>query len=165
MLSIVLKVTTHTLHNPDFLDHFSSYYFNKKINLWFVFWRVLTYLLRGAKSFFDKTTAYQLVKKFPAFYARGKLTVFTIAHLLSLSWARSIQSSSSSLFLKIHLNIVLPLMSWFSKCSLSLTFLHQNPVCTFPLSILTTWPVHLILLIDRPNHICLDAQIVKLLLM
>ena len=47
---------------------------------------------------------------------------------------------------KIHINIILPTMHGSSEWSLSLRFLHQNPVYTSPLSIRATCPAHLILL-------------------
>ena len=54
----------------------------------------------------DKLTGSQLDKKFPAFYGnRCFITAFTRARHLSLSWARSIQSTTPTHFLKIHLNI------------------------------------------------------------
>ena len=54
--------------------------------------------------------------------------------------------SPISLFLKIHLNIILPSMPESPKWSLSFRFLRQNPVHASPLPIRTTYPAHLILL-------------------
>ena len=57
----------------------------------------------------EKLTVSQLGNKFPAFYGtRRFIAAFTSACHLSLSWARSIQSTPH--ILKIHLNIILPSM-------------------------------------------------------
>jgi hypothetical protein len=76
----------------------------------YVFTYLFTYLLRGAESFL---TGYQLVKKFPAFYAtRRFITAFISARHLSLSWASSIPSITprtiswrSILILSSHLRL------------------------------------------------------------
>jgi len=49
---------------------------------------LLTYLLRGAKSFLRKVTGFQLIKEFLTFYGTWKfITADTSARHLSLSWA------------------------------------------------------------------------------
>ena len=54
---------------------------------------LLTYLLHGTESFFEKLTAMQLVKEFPAFHGtRRFITALTSVRHLSLSWASPIQS-------------------------------------------------------------------------
>ena len=60
----------------------------------------------------------------------ARINAFITARHLSLSWARSIQSMTSSHFLNIHLNIILPSTPGFSKWSLSLSFTYPNPVWT-----------------------------------
>ena len=62
--------------------------------LTYLFSYLLTYFLTPfSRVLLEKLTAFQLLKKFPAFYGtRRFLTVLTSARHLSLSWARSIQS-------------------------------------------------------------------------
>jgi len=74
------------------------------------------------------------------------ITIFTTAHHLSLSWARSIQSPDPSHVLKIQFTIILPSAPGSSKWSLSLRSHHQNPICTSSLLVRAIYPSHLILL-------------------
>ena len=64
----------------------------------------------------QKLTGPQLVNKFPAFYG----TAFIRDRHLSLSGARSIQSTAPSHFMKIHFNIIFPSRPRTSRWSLPL---------------------------------------------
>jgi len=91
-------------------------------------------------------TGSQLVKKFPAFYGtRRFITSYTSARYLYLFWGRSIQSIPPSYFLKIHFNIIFPSTTGSKWCP-SLSFPHQDSICTSPLRVHATCPAHPILL-------------------
>jgi hypothetical protein len=104
----------------------------------------LTYLLTPwSRVLYEKQSALQLVKKFPAFYGTWRfLTALTSARHLSLSKASPIQSSHppptswrSILILSSHLRL-----------GLFLRFHHQNPVHTSPFPHTCYMPAHLNLL-------------------
>ena len=105
------------------------------------------------------------VKKWPAFYGtRRFITAFTRARHLSLS-ATSIQSMSTSHFLKIHFNIILPATRKSSKWSVSLRFLHQNSVSTAPVPQTCYMLPPYYSSFDNPNNTCWGTHITKLLVM
>ena len=99
-----------------------------------------TYLLTYPWStvLLEKLTGSQIVKKFPAFYGtRRFITAYYRVYKCSspvhiLSKINPVHALTPH-FLMIHLNIILPSMPESSKQSLSLRFLHQNPVRTSPL--------------------------------
>ena len=99
---------------------------------------------------------------------RRFIAAFTSARPLSLSWARSIESTPpTSHFLKIHLNIILPSMSGYHKWSLTLRFPHQNPVYASPSPPPTCYmprPSHSSRFY-HPHNIGWVVQIIKLLIM
>jgi len=87
-------------------------------------------LTKWSRVLLEKLTVSQLFR-FPAFYGnRSFVTAFTspppIPFLIQINHPRP-----SSYFLKIHLNIIFPSTPGSSMRSLSLTFPHQNSVCTF----------------------------------
>jgi hypothetical protein len=93
----------------------------------------------------EKLTGLQLVKKFPAFYGtRRFITVFTSACHLSILRQLSPVHTTTSYFLKIHLNIILPSTPGSPHWSLSLRFPHQNPLHASPLHHPSYMP--------RPSH-------------
>ena len=91
----------------------------------------------------EKLTCSKLVKKFPTFYGtRRFIAAFTWPYPES---ARS-NPYPTSLFLTIHLIIILPSTPGFAQWTLSLSLTHQDPVHPSPHPIRATCAAHLILL-------------------
>jgi hypothetical protein len=77
-----------------------------------VSWNRTPYLLNPwSRALLEKLTGFAVNQEIPLIYGTPKfITVLTSARHLSLSWANSIQSPQPlPHFLKIHLNIILPL--------------------------------------------------------
>jgi len=91
----------------------------------------MTPWLHGAESL--KGSVPQLVKKLSIFYgSRRFVAVFTTASHFSVSWVRSIRPPPhpKPIFFKVSVQAILPPTHRPSKISLSLRFLHQNPIST-----------------------------------
>ena len=109
---------------------------------------LLTYLLiPWSRVLLEKLISSQLVRKFPAFYGIRRF-ITTSTSLLSLFWARSIQSMPphptswrSILILSSHLRLGLP-SGLFSSCFQTKPYMHN--FCPPPLK-RSTCPAHLIL--------------------
>ena len=109
-------------------------------------------LIARSRVLLEEPTGSQLVKKLPAFYGtRMFITAFTSARHMSLSRARLIQSMPH--LPQIHLNIILPSTSGYSKWPLPSGCPTKTLYTTLLSSIRATCPAHLILLDLHPNNI------------
>ena len=110
-------------------------YFRLKSRLFtYLFTYIFTYLLSPwCRVLHVKLIVFQLVKLFPQFCgSRMFITAFTRVDNLSLLWAGLFESMHPSHFPNIHFNIIHPSMPVSCQWFLSLTFPHQNRVCTSP---------------------------------
>ena len=107
----------------------------------------LTYrLIAWSRVLLEKLTGSQLVKEIPCLLWNTKVHYRICKcspHLPILSQLDPVHTSTSK-FLKTHLNIFLPSVPGSPKWSLSLGFPNQNPVYAFPLP-LTRY-------MSRPSH-------------
>ena len=92
----------------------------------------------------EKLTGSQIVKKLPHFM-EPESSLSRLQELANCPYSEPYQSSPCppSYFQNIRFNIILPSMSGFFKWSVSLRFLHQNPVSNYPLPTRATCPAHL----------------------
>jgi hypothetical protein len=105
---------------------------------------LLTYLLTPYRTaLLEKLTRVQVVTKFPAFYVTRRFIIaFTVSVTCPCSEPARSSHASTSHFLKINFNIILPFTRGSPKWSLTLRFPHQNPVYASPLhhhTINRTW--------------------------
>jgi hypothetical protein len=92
----------------------------------------------------EKVTSSQIIKKFPHLM-KPESSLSRLQDLVNCPYSEPHQSSPCPppYFLNIHFDIILLSMSGSSEWSLSLRFLHRNPVRNHPLPIRTTCPAHL----------------------
>jgi hypothetical protein len=90
-------------------DHEHSGFYGCNVHTFIYIYTYLLLLTPWSRLLPEKLTGPQLVKKFPAFHGKQRfIAAFTTARHLSLSWARSIQSTPPSHFSEIHFNIIVP---------------------------------------------------------
>ena len=125
-------------------------------------WRPTSKLTTSGKVLLEKITGPQLVKKFPAYYGtRRFITTFTRARLLSLFWARSIQSMpphSTSWISILMLSWFFQVVS-FPQVSPPKPCMHLSPLshtCYMPRPSNSSWS-------DRRNNIWWRVQMVNFL--
>ena len=127
---------------------------------------LLTYLLTYSMELSPSWEANRFWAAFPAFCGTwGFITAFTSACHLSLSWGSSIQSiPPHPTFLKVHLNIILPSTTGYSKWSFSLRPPNQHPVntSTLPHTCYMPRPPHSSRF-GYPKNIRWGVKIIKLL--
>ena len=108
-----------------------------KLKIYIIWYRMLTYLLTylltpWSRVLLEKPTGSATSQEIPRFFrTRMFITVLTSARHMCLSWANTIQSpTTSSHFLKIHLNIILPSI-WYNIVKTNL-FLPYFNIVTWP---------------------------------
>ena len=116
----------------------------------------------------EKLNDLKLVKKIPRILWNLKVHYRiqkSPQHVPMLSQLDSVHTTTFH-FLNKHLNIIFPSTPGSPQCSLSLRFLHKNPLHASPLPTVATCPAHLILLdFYHMHNIGWGVQIIKLLIM
>jgi len=119
---------------------------------------LLTYALHGAEPYF------QLVKKFPVFCRKIHYRIHNFPPSVHILSQLDPVHTSTSHFLKVYLNIILPSRPGSPNWSLFLTISHQNFVDTSPHVRYIPRPSHSSRFY-HPNSIDSGVQIIKPLIM